>query len=95
MSVTDFSIQDRDIKALRSALIVAIAFNAVKMAFILPGSADSSFRIIVVYEYDVFDPLGGEAGAGLDIIGDDFPGHSPSRRPNPSHNLNLSPIPSL
>ncbi|MDR3154735.1 MAG: energy transducer TonB [Deltaproteobacteria bacterium] len=58
-----------DQKAFRRALAIAVFFHASILAFMLvAGTADSSFRTLAVYEYDVYDPLGGEPGGGLDVL---------------------------
>ncbi|MDR1313564.1 MAG: TonB C-terminal domain-containing protein [Deltaproteobacteria bacterium] len=81
-------------KAFRRALAGAIFFHAAIVAFIvLGGTADSSFRTLAVYEYDVYDPLGGEPGGGLDTIGDDVPEVQPVQAPEPEPEPEPEPDP--
>jgi protein TonB len=59
-------------RAFRRALACAVFFHAAVLAFIIfAGTADSSFRTLAVYEYDVYDPLGGEPGGGLDSLAEE------------------------
>jgi protein TonB len=67
-----------DKKAFHRGLFGAVFFHAVLISVaLIATSADSSYRTLAVYEYDVYDPLGGEPGGGLDSIAEETPAPEP------------------